>query len=1168
MSNNHVITKEIGNLRGFSTDNFYIRPPNVADRAINLQRGPDKSLQIRRGYQCQISDIGGLGNGTFDDPETNTVQTVTLGFDGQLYNKLTRQIYFYYDGQKSGAITDATQTNPCVIESIGHNLIDGTIITIDEVNGMGPLNGGVYTITVLDADHYELNGVDATAFPAYISGGTWTIEFTQYRHLTFTIFTDPRFLTTNPGWSVGSWSFSPWGAPSGESITCNITVNRAAQIVGNQNNVNTVNVQYGHELSIGDIINFVDRNGVFQQRGVTNTTATSITFDGVPVSVLDGVYINQFFDIPFRKGFDTSAPYLISTFISTITDPINGVFGLQVAANGDTNYAAAFLQIIEPVIIDSNQTFKIDYWYWEPVNRTVPVTFPGSALIRYQNSPEFENATFAAVDDVIYIANGWDYPQKYDGQTVYRAGMPAGERPSTTDNTTTPILPFVNNNRFTYGITYEQIDNKGHVVEGAISLLRDHTVTAANAAINVQVNNLLQNSGWNTNGARATGGIATVYGPDRDGFYYNAVSVLNSPYTLKIGDSAYYEDTTCATVNGNQVNVNTIIVNAGHNVEVGDLVTFTSASSVVIRRIVSNVSNVSITIQDSPVSVNNGVTISVNKVSSVFGNIAIVDTEQNNVNIINVKAGHSIVTNDVVTFTDKSNLVQRRRVTGFTATSITIDGVPVSLLDLVLIASENQVSNSINLQRKSSGAATLIANAPISNNLRILIYRTEQGGDLLKFLTEIPNDSLGSSTQTFIDSITDVELGFDFPDPVRRPDPPPISKYVKAYGNQLIYAGGERNSSVNSDNVFFSEGNAPENVPAATNFFATPNDDSDITGVGVAGTSLIVFKKSGVWSVTGDLLTSQFEVTQISPGTNIGCIAHATIVSVGTMIYFLHTNGVYSIVENQFFPTDAEGLPIPISKPIDTIFRERNFFPQNQYVFKRAVALNYTKDNQYLLFLPCEDTQTSIRAANQNSIILCYDYEGKNWFQWTNMNAAGGMFVIDDDLYFQERRFSVVDGNTANLYKQHRFYRLVDHADHTTAQFIEWKSSWTDLGQPQVRKKFSNCVLLMDRVSQLYQYNNPKMVFSTYLDRIPDLQSTISNVTQVDNIRNSSWSFSSWGWNYWSGYQDSFIRIGLKGGTVAKSIQIGFTMAGINMDVRFAGFQLEVIPENRRTIVR
>ncbi len=1172
MSNNHVLTKNIGNLRGISTDSIFTRPANVADRAINIQKAPDTTLQLRRGYQCQISEIGGMGTGTVDDPATDTIQTVTVGMDGFLYNKLTRQIFLYYDGRVMGDISGATQANPCEITSASHGLQTGAQVIIRNVDGMVELNNNTYTITVTGVNTFTLDGVDSSAYSAYISGGDWSIAFADQRYLLFTIFTDPRFLVTNPGWSVQAWSITPWGSPSGESITCNITVFRAAQIVGNQTNVNTINVEFGHELVTGDVIQFTSSTGVQNQRNVLGTTATTITFDGYPVSVLDGASVNQFFDILFRKGFDVVSPYLISTFISTITNVLTGVHGLEVAINGDSSYSAAFLQIMEPVIVDSDSVLTLDYWYWDQVDFTVNPPFPGSANRIYQNSPLFENASTAVFDDVIYIANGWDYPQKYDGQTVYRAGMPQGGRPTALDDGAAPVTPFVMNNSFQYAITYEQIDNRGHIVEGELSLVRDHTVALANAAIEVTVPNIQPGTGWNTNGALAVLGAATVYGPDGEGYYYDLVAV-NAGYTLKIGDNAYYLDERCAQIDGGQLGVNTIVVDPGHNIVAGDEVYFLDASNVQIVRTVTETTAASITIDGDAVDVSDNEYIQVYKVSKVFGNVAIIDGNQSEINTITVLAGHTIQIGDIVGFIDSSDRFQRRTVTATAATTITIDGISVSVSDGVLISSENQRADAINLQRIASGAAYLGSSAPISNNLRINIYRTKEGetfgvdGEMF-LIASVPNDSSGVAFQTYIDDITDAELGREFDDPEFVPNPPPISKYVKSFGNQMFYAGGERGKAENSDRVFFSDGNQPESVPLAVNSFDVPNLDDDITGIGVAGTTLVVTKNKSLWAATGNFLSSQIEIVQIAPGTNIGCVAHATIASVGTLMYFLHTNGVYAITENQLYPTDPFGNPVPLSIAIDALFRETNFLPQTRYVFKRAVGFNYTKDNQYLLFLPCEDSQSSIRAANAYSIILCYDYQGKNWFTWTNMNAAGGIFVIDDDLYFQERRFSAVDGNTANLYKQHRFYRLIDHADHAGPQRAEWRSSWEDLGQPETRKKFSKCVLLMDRISELQQYNNPEMYFSSYLNRIPNLQNTMAKVTQVDNIRNSSWSYSGWGWNYWSGYQDSFVSINLRQGTVAKSIQVGFAIQGINMDMRLSGFQLEAIPENRRTIVR
>lgn len=75
----------------------------------------------------------------------------------------------------SGTITGIAQpTNPTQITSVAHDLTTGAVITIESVGGMTQLNGNIYTITVIDANTFSLDGIDNTAFGAYTSGGTWT----------------------------------------------------------------------------------------------------------------------------------------------------------------------------------------------------------------------------------------------------------------------------------------------------------------------------------------------------------------------------------------------------------------------------------------------------------------------------------------------------------------------------------------------------------------------------------------------------------------------------------------------------------------------------------------------------------------------------------------------------------------------------------------------------------------------------------------------------------------------------------------------------------------------------------------------------------------------------------------------------------------------------------
>lgn len=117
----------------------------------------------------------------------------------QLFNLYPRYpTQFQAGAGLSGSITGASQTNPCQITSVGHNLQNGSIITIENVLGMVELNGNSYTITVVDADHFNLNGIDATAYTAYISGGDWNSQNT----FSFTLFGNNQNPFPQPNFGI------------------------------------------------------------------------------------------------------------------------------------------------------------------------------------------------------------------------------------------------------------------------------------------------------------------------------------------------------------------------------------------------------------------------------------------------------------------------------------------------------------------------------------------------------------------------------------------------------------------------------------------------------------------------------------------------------------------------------------------------------------------------------------------------------------------------------------------------------------------------------------------------------------------------------------------------------------------------------------------------------
>jgi hypothetical protein len=69
-------------------------------------------------------------------------------------------------------IMHVDRTNPARLTVFGHGLTDGDRILVTGIRGMSALNNREFTVTDANADSFALAGIDATAMPAWISGGT------------------------------------------------------------------------------------------------------------------------------------------------------------------------------------------------------------------------------------------------------------------------------------------------------------------------------------------------------------------------------------------------------------------------------------------------------------------------------------------------------------------------------------------------------------------------------------------------------------------------------------------------------------------------------------------------------------------------------------------------------------------------------------------------------------------------------------------------------------------------------------------------------------------------------------------------------------------------------------------------------------------------------------
>ncbi len=102
-----------------------------------------------------------------------TIQLFVNAYLGEQANLIASNQELLNSSQNCGYITNATKANPCQITSPNHSLITGTLIYIANVLGMTQLNSAIYSITVVDANNFTLDGINSTGFSTYTKGGIW-----------------------------------------------------------------------------------------------------------------------------------------------------------------------------------------------------------------------------------------------------------------------------------------------------------------------------------------------------------------------------------------------------------------------------------------------------------------------------------------------------------------------------------------------------------------------------------------------------------------------------------------------------------------------------------------------------------------------------------------------------------------------------------------------------------------------------------------------------------------------------------------------------------------------------------------------------------------------------------------------------------------------------------
>jgi hypothetical protein len=263
----------------------------------------------------------------------------------------------------------------------------------------------------------------------------------------------------------------------------------------------------------------------------TETWKLQIIEDGTQVALIDvGVGVDETFTT--LADLETAVEAISADWSVTIT--------------GDSSQAAAFL----PMLVNQSFTGTDPKVYTIPFDYPSEVREPAGAADMFEgihadrHSDSLRNATFLNHHNVLLIATEQAELRKWDGQMVYRAGMPLASVTSVTPTGGGSVTATWN-----YRVRYVHTDSRGNYIPGALSDFYEASMSS-NVSADLVIPTIQDDSGFATD---------------------------------------------IAVVDGNQSGVNTLTVDSGHTFVAGDKVSFFDRSASDTRAITRNVVSVTAT---------------------------------------------------------------------------------------------------------------------------------------------------------------------------------------------------------------------------------------------------------------------------------------------------------------------------------------------------------------------------------------------------------------------------------------------------------------------------------------------------------------------------------------------------------------------------------------------
>lgn len=794
------------------------------------------------------------------------------------------------------------------------------------------------------------------------------------------------------------------------------------------------NVQVGHSVNVGDVISVFD------------TTSTPASFRLVPVKIT-------------------------ATTANTLSyDSTNYVFRAEINQTiGNACTPAASIKVEGGQSTTTGAALEVKYSYWQGITTSIGpyrnYIFPfvsayGAKGTSTTKSSTFYPPTFVDMNGSSYIftttANSpapWEgYVYKYDGQNVYRTGMPEYD-----SNLTASVLVgggALSAGNYKYRACYSFYDNRGLLVQG---MYKDsNAITAAANDRGSMVLACVQTNAQVNTGLITTAAAAT-----------NTIRINSSFLVPKISDYLYIYD---------------------------------SAQQEMVTRQVSNVIAATATEHDVTF-IGAVITVGVGFIFNInpdFGyNLSGACVNGNQTNVGNTSGVLLTVYNNALSG-------------GFRTYNTLRVGDTVRLYNSLSQVYETRtlsVVNPTSIGWDSGAPVNVASDTPISCNLCISVYRTKVNGSKFYKVADYPNANYADFV-SFVDGRRDDLLVEEFIEPAigKEPNPPPRASIGCSHQGKLVFGRimGEPNTVAWSDDV-----GGPETVPLASNYLdLPPTIGGPITAMGSdLDNKLAVFKDNAYYDLDGDLEAGSITVLGTKEG-DYGVASQASLVKVNGVLLGVGKLGVVAVARGQMisdsgslgsnaWTTDSQGAFGQLGGRIyATIVNNANL------AYSQAVAINDRSNRTYNFYIPSTEIYTkncSPSSVQTFTYPVSFIWDYGHRFGWFDREYAcfgvepSGGFAI----YNNETRFlSCSLGSPISLYSRGVPFRFFPESVTATKAAAD--------NHYYVRKQIMTYPLAANDVSFDSQYQQIKLFRFPSTLEVADLTAFVMRLQTYRNYQTST----------------------------------------------------------------